>query len=75
MHRDITLNGCQCMVGKLTLRLVFDWVGSVKWDNVQQSLMVDLNGKENMCRVSASWDSSPPRVKDPPIMVRHSPQR
>ena len=23
------LNGCECMVGKLTLYLVFDWVGSV----------------------------------------------
>ena len=27
--RDIALNGCECMVGKLTLRLVFDWVGLV----------------------------------------------
>ena len=29
MHGDITLNGCECMVGKSTLCLVFDWVGSV----------------------------------------------
>ena len=29
MHGDITLNGCECMVGKWTLRLVFDWVGLV----------------------------------------------
>ena len=29
MHGDIALNGCECMVGKSTLRLVFDWVGSV----------------------------------------------
>ena len=29
MHRDITLNGCECMVGKSTIRLVFDCVGSV----------------------------------------------
>ena len=29
MHRDITLNGCECMFGKSTLRLVFDWVGLV----------------------------------------------
>ena len=35
MHGDITLNGCECMVGKSILRLVFDWVGSVKWDNIQ----------------------------------------
>ena len=41
MNEDIALNGCECMVGKSTLRLVFDWVGSVKWDNVQQSRMVD----------------------------------
>ena len=27
MHWDIALNGCECMVGKSTLRLVFDWVG------------------------------------------------
>ena len=26
MHWDIALNGCEC---KSTLRLVFDWVGSV----------------------------------------------
>ena len=29
MHWDISLNGCGCMVGKSTLCLVFDWVGSV----------------------------------------------
>ena len=27
MHEDISLNGCERMVGKSTLRLVFDWVG------------------------------------------------
>ena len=41
MHGDIALNGCECMVGNSTLRLVFDWVGSVKWDNIQQSRTVD----------------------------------
>ena len=40
-HGDNKLNGCECMVGKLTLCLVFNWVGSVKWDNVQQSCTVD----------------------------------
>ena len=35
MHGDIALNGCECMVGKSTLGLVFDWISSVKWDNVQ----------------------------------------
>ena len=73
IHGNIALNGCKCIVGKSTLRLVFDWVGSVKWDNVQQSCTVDWNGMEIMCRVSASWDRSPSRVKDSPIMVRHSP--
>ena len=29
MHGDITLNGCECMIGKSTLRLVFDWRCSV----------------------------------------------
>ena len=29
MPGDIALNGCECMVGKSTLRLVFDWVASV----------------------------------------------
>ena len=29
MHRDITLSGCKCMVGKSTLRLVSDLVGSI----------------------------------------------
>ena len=37
MHGDIALNAFECMVNESTLRSVFDWVGSVKWDNVQQS--------------------------------------
>ena len=41
MHGDIALNGCECMVNKSTLRLVFDWVGLVKWDEVQQSHIVE----------------------------------
>ena len=41
MHGDIALNECECMIGKSTSRLMFDWVGAVKWDNVQQSLMAD----------------------------------
>ena len=35
MHGDIALNGRECMVGKSTPHLLFDWVGSIKWDNVQ----------------------------------------
>ena len=34
MHEDIALNMCECMVSKSTLCLVFDWMSSVKWDNV-----------------------------------------
>ena len=41
MHGDIAVNECECMVGKSTLRLVFDWVDLIKWDNVQQSRMVN----------------------------------
>ena len=26
MHGDIALNGCECMVEKSTLHLVFNWV-------------------------------------------------
>ena len=41
MQGDISLNECECMFGKSILRLVFDWVGSIKWDNVQQSYTVE----------------------------------
>ena len=43
MHGDIALNGCECMVGKSTQRLVFGWVGSVKSDNIQQSYTVEYD--------------------------------
>ena len=29
MQGGIALNGCECMVGKSILRLVFDWVGLI----------------------------------------------
>ena len=41
MHEGITLNGCEFMVDESELRLMFDWVGLVIWDNVQQSRTVD----------------------------------
>ena len=41
MHEEITLNGCECKVNESTLCLVFDWVSSVKWDNVQRSRTVE----------------------------------
>ena len=62
MHGDIALNVCECMVEKKsTSRLVFncDWVGSIKWDEVQQIRTVELRGKENLCRVIASRDRHP----------------
>ena len=40
MHGDITLNGHECMVDESTLLLVFDWVDSVKWDNVRLNKVV-----------------------------------
>ena len=41
MHGDIALIVCECMVNESTLCFVFDWVDSVKWDNIQQSYMID----------------------------------
>ena len=56
MHGNITLNGCECMVEKSTLGLVFDWVGLVKGDEIQQSRTVEYCGKENLSRVIESRD-------------------
>ena len=73
MHGDITLNGCECMVSELTLCLVFDsGLGALGQSPVESHSFV--NGKENMCRVSANRGRFPPRVKNPLIMVRHIPQ-
>ena len=41
MHGDIALNGCECMVGKSTLRLVFDWVGSI--NGITSNRVAQLN--------------------------------
>ena len=57
------------MVGKSTLRLVFDWVGSV--NGTTSDIVAPLHETD---RVSVRRDI-PPRVKNSPIMVRHSPQR
>ena len=52
--------------------LVFDWVGSIWWDNVQQGRTIKMETKnENMCRVLASKDRHPPRVKAPLVLVIH----
>ena len=74
MHRDIALNGCEYMVGKSTLHLVFDWEGSVNGTTSNRVAWLNKMVNKNMCRVSARRDRSPPGVKTPPIMVRHSPQ-
>ena len=41
MQGDIALNGCECMVGKSTLFLVFDWVGSI--NGTTSNRVVGLN--------------------------------
>ena len=42
------------------------------WDNVQQGHTVKMETKnENMCRVIASRDRYPPRVKAPLFLVIH----
>ena len=65
--------GCACMVGKLTLFLVSDWVGSV--NGTTSNRVARLHETENICRVSTRRDRSHLRVKNPPIMVKHSPQQ
>ena len=62
MHEDITLNGCECMVDKSTLCLVFDGMSRVhgrstlclvfdgglsKMDNVQNESHGCIKEKEN----------------------------
>ena len=59
MHKEIVLNGCELMVENSTMCSVFDWVGLVKWDEVQQSHTVEKYGKENLCRVIAIRDRHP----------------
>ena len=61
------------MVGKSTLCLVFDWVGSV--NGTTSNRVARLHETENICRVSTRRDRCRLRVKNPPIMVKHSPQR
>ena len=64
MHGDIELNGCECMVNESTLRLVFDWVGSVKWDNVQQSRTVSYM-IEKICARYQKEGINPPSGEKP----------
>ena len=74
MHGDITLNGCGCMISESKLCLVFDGGLGALGQRPAKSHSF-LNGKENMSWVSASRGRFPPRVNNPSIMVRHSPQR
>ena len=71
---DIALNGCECMVSKSTLRLVFEWVGSV--NGTTSNKVARLNKMlKKICVGYQQVGIDPPWVKDPPIMVRHSPKR
>ena len=72
MHRDIALRGCECMVNESTMRLVFDWVGSV--NGTTSNKVTQLNKMvKKICVEYQQEGIDPPRVKDPLIMVRHSP--
>ena len=72
MHGDIALNGCECMVGKSILCLVFDWVGSV---NGTMSNKVAWFNKivKKICVEYQQQGIDPSRVKNPQIIVRYSP--
>ena len=47
---NIVFQRCECMVGKSTLCLVFDLVGSV--NGTTSNRVARLHETENMCRVS-----------------------
>ena len=46
MHGDIALNGCECMVGKSTLCLVFDWVDSINGTTPNKVARLNKMGKK-----------------------------
>ena len=48
---NIAFHRCECMVGKSTLHLVFDWVGSV--NGTTSNRVAWLHETKIMCRVSA----------------------
>ena len=75
MHGDITLNGCECTVGKSILCFVFDLVGSI--DGTTSNRVAQLNKMVmNICDEYQQEGIDPPASKkNPPIMVRHSLQR
>ena len=45
---NIVFHWCECMVGRSTLRLMFDWVGSV--NGTTSNRVARLHETENMCR-------------------------
>ena len=74
MHKDITLSGCECMVGKSTQCLVFDLMDLV--NGTMSNKVARLNKmikKIFFGYQQAGIDPPLPRVENPPIMVRHSP--
>ena len=72
MHWDIALSGCECIVGKSTLRLVFDLVGSVNGTTSNRFAWFNKMVKKICAGYKQEW-IDPPQVKDSPIMVKHSP--
>ena len=54
---NIAFHGYECMVGKSTLHLVFDWVGLV--NGTTSNRVTRLHEMENMCRVLVKRDRSP----------------
>ena len=54
---NIAFHECECMVGKSTLRLVFNWVGSV--NGITSNRVARVHEMENICQVSTRRDISP----------------
>ena len=62
------------MVGKLTLRLVFDWVGSVNGTTSNRVARL-IKMVKKICAGYQQEGIDPPSGESPPIMVRYNPQR
>ena len=64
MHRDIALNGCECMVSKSTLCWEFDWVSSV--NGTTSNIVAQLNKMvKKICVGYQQEGIDPPSGKKP----------
>ena len=64
MQGDIAINGCECMVGKSTLRLVFEWVGSI--NGTTSNIVIRLNKMvKRICVGYQQEGIDPPSGKKP----------